>query len=374
MKCSISDIAIIERKTISATEIKPGTKYLGLEHIEKDTGRILEFIPVEKGELASNKFVFTDKHVLLGKLRPYLNKVAIPDFSGICSTDIFPIKPIAVKVEKYFLAYILRQKAFVEYATSRSSGANLPRINAQTILDYKVNLPALPEQRRIANLLSRAEAALEKRREAMRLADEFLKSVFLEMFGDPVRNEKRWKIYDFHSTGTIDRGVSKHRPRNAPQLLGGPYPLIQTGEIANSTIYIREYKQTYSEIGLKQSKMWPKGTLCITIAANIGKVGILSFEACFPDSVVGYLPNKNMTAEYVLFWLLFIQKRLEDSAPESAQKNINLNILRNLKIPVPPFELQSKFAGIIAQSEKLKEKQHESEKELENLFGALMQK
>ena len=134
------------------------------------------------------------------------------------------------------------------------------------------------------------------------------------MFGDPVTNPKGWEIRKFEDIGSLDRGVSKHRPRNAPELLDGPHPLIQTGDISNSDGYIRSYKSTYSEIGLKQSKIWPAGTLCITIAANIAKTGILTFDSCFPDSVVGFSPNTQATTEYVQFWLGFLQKILEDSA------------------------------------------------------------
>ena len=92
--------------------------------------------------------------------------------------------------------------------------------------------------------------------------------------------------------GELAREKSKNRPRNAPELLNGPYPLIQTGDIANAGIYLKEYTQTYSELGLKQSKMWKKGTLCITIAANIAKASILTFDACFPDSVVAFIPSE----------------------------------------------------------------------------------
>jgi len=185
--------------------------------------------------------------------------------------------------------------------------------------------------------------------------NELTKSLFLDMFGDPVTNPKGWEKGKFSEVGQLDRGKSKHRPRNAPELLGGDYPLIQTGDVANCSGYIREYKSTYSEIGLKQSKMWDKGTLCITIAANIAKTGILMFDACFPDSVVGFIPNSKTNSLYIQFWLSFLQKTLEDSAPESAQKNINLAILRKLDLPLPPIYLQNKFADLVMEVEKQKQ-------------------
>jgi hypothetical protein len=184
---------------------------------------------------------------------------------------------------------------------------------------------------------------------------------------------KPWDFFKFDKVGSLQRGKSKHRPRDAPELLGGPYPLIQTGEVANSGGYIREYYQTYSEIGLNQSKIWPTGTLCITIAANIAKTGILTFDACFPDSIVGFTPYENVRVEYTQFWLSFLQKILEKTAPESAQKNINLKILSNLNIPIPPMELQNKFSDIVERVEQIREYQRVSNKQIDCFFNNLMQ-
>lgn len=237
--------------------------------------------------------------------------------------------------------------------------------------NLQIPLPPLDEQRRIAAILDKADAIRRKRQESIRLTEEFLRSTFLEMFGDPVTNPKGWEVRQFSDVGSLDRGASKHRPRNAPELLGGPYPLIQTGDVANSDGYIRSYKSTYSEIGLKQSKMWPAGTLCITIAANIAKTGILTFDACFPDSVVGFSPNAQTTTEYVQYWLGFLQKILEDTAPESAQKNINLEILRNLDIPLPPIDLQRQFSTQLTNVQEMKAKQTAGVVSVDTLFNSL---
>jgi len=117
--------------------------------------------------------------------------------------------------------------------------------------------------------------------------------------------------------------------------------------------------------------MWPIGTLCITIAANIAKTGILTFEACFPDSVVGFNSDEPATVEFIRVWLSFLQKTLEENAPESAQKNINLAILRNLDVPFPPLDLQREFARRVAAVEKLKTAQRAALAELDALFASL---
>jgi type I restriction enzyme S subunit len=137
--------------------------------------------------------------------------------------------------------------------------------------------------------------------------------------------------------GVLDRGRSRHRPRNAPHLYDGPYPFIQTGDIRHADTFIHAYHQTYSEAGLEQSRLWPPGTLCITIAANIAATAILGFDACFPDSVVGFNPlSEAVSVRFVEFFFRTVQQRLEAYAPATAQKNINLETLTEVCIPLPP--------------------------------------
>lgn len=277
----------------------------------------------------------------------------------------------SLKLDPRFIVHYLRQGHIRAQMISRSGKVAITNINQERLGSLEIPLPPLPEQRRIAEVLDRTEALRAKRRAALAQLDTLTQAMFLEMFGDPVLNSRAWPIKKLSEVGQLDRGVSKHRPRNAPELLGGPYPLVQTGDIANCEGYVRNHISTYSEIGLRQSKIWPAGTLCITIAANIAKTGILTFDACFPDSVVGFRADEPSTVEFVRSWLSFLQKRLEDSAPESAQKNINLAILRDLNVPLPPLELQHEFARRVAAVEKLKTAHRASLAELDALFAAL---
>ena len=146
------------------------------------------------------------------------------------------------------------------------------------------------------------------------------------------------------------RGKSKHRPRNDERLYGGDVPFIQTGDIRNASHTITEYSQTYSEIGLMQSKLWPKGTLCITIAANIAETSILGFDACFPDSVIGFMADPQKTSSgYVEYLLQSFKTKLEEKGREksSAQSNINLGTFEQLKLPFPPLAEQTRIVAIL---------------------------
>jgi type I restriction enzyme, S subunit len=257
--------------------------------------------------------------------------------------------------------------------TSLIANEAYPSIRTSEIEALEVELPEFREQHRIATILDRADCLRRKRQDALRLADAFLKAAFIDLFGDPVTNSLGWPAQRLASLGSLDRGVSKHRPRNDASLLGGDYALIQTGDVANCDGYIRAYTSTYSEKGLKQSKLWPAGTLCITIAANIAKTGILLFPACFPDSVVGFSASDRSTVEYVRFWLSFLQKTLEANAPASAQKNINLAILRELQIPVPPRDRVERFAVAVNKVEAIRKAQRLALDEGQKLNRALQQ-
>lgn len=251
---------------------------------------------------------------------------------------------------------------------------NQATVNRDSLLALRFPFPPLLEQRRIADLLNKVDKQRTKRRNALGLTDELLRSIFLDMFGDPITNPKGWERKPLGTLGILARGKSKHRPRNDPSLLGGPYPLIQTGEVASAETYIRAYSQTYSELGLQQSKMWPKGTLCITIAANIADTAILGFDACFPDSVVGFTPGEETTTEYIHFWLRSYQRILQDMAPESAQKNINLEILDGLMVGCPPIERQKNFVQAFSYVEALKTQLREGASTADNLFLSLQQR
>ena len=246
-------------------------------------------------------------------------------------------------------------------------------LNKAMLSEISVPVPLIDEQRKIAAVLDKVSDLIAKRRQQLDKLDELVKAKFVEMFGDPVSNSLNFPLLSLPQLGEFGRGVSKHRPRNAPELLGGKYPLIQTGEVANSELYISSYENTYSEFGFKQSKMWKSGTLCITIAANIAKTAILAFDACFPDSVVGFVANEKTNNIFIHYWFGFFQQILEAQAPESAQKNINLKILSELEVIVPPIELQNQFATFVEQTEKTKTTISESLQQLETLKKALMQ-
>ena len=276
-------------------------------------------------------------------------------------------------ITQEFFCALFQSQDVQEQLTRDSSGSTFKSIKMNQLEKMSFEIPSLDEQNKISDTLRKTNNLISLRKEQLVKLDQLVKARFVEMFGDPVNNSRKLPELTLPELGEFGRGVSKHRPRNDPKLLGGKYPLIQTGEVANSNLYITDYENTYSELGYKQSKLWKKGTLCITIAANIAKTAILTFDACFPDSVVGFLANSKTNNIFIHYWFSFFQSILEAQAPESAQKNINLKILSELKIIVPSIEQQNEFAAFVEQTNKTKLTIQASLDKLEVMKKALMQ-
>lgn len=161
---------------------------------------------------------------------------------------------------------------------------------------------------------------------------------------------RHWETKRLSDLGTFSRGISKHRPRNDKCLFeGGGYPLIQTGEIKSANLYITNHTQEYGEFGLRQSKLWDTGTLCITIAANIAETAILSYPMCFPDSVVGFKANRKQSSELFMYYVFdFVRHTIQNAATGSAQDNINIDYLTSLDFKVPTKENQDRIVRVLS--------------------------
>jgi len=291
----------------------------------------------------------------------------LPAFSSVIGTMQY-ILPKDNIITKY-LYFAIDSMNLAKYFT----GATIPHIYFKDYKNEFLPLPPIENQRSIIKILESIVSLIIKRKQQLSEFDELAKSRFLEMFGDPISNSKGWEITKLEDLGELSRGISKSRPRNLPELLGGKYPLVQTGDVANSELYITRYNSTYSELGLKQSKMWKAGTLCITIAANIAKTAILKFDACFPDSIVGFKSNGKTNQIFIHYIFSFFQELLESQAPTVAQKNINLQTLQNLMVICPPSKFQNDFESFIQQLDKSKFRIKKSLEKLEMTYKALLQ-
>lgn len=175
-----------------------------------------------------------------------------------------------------------------------------------------------------------------------------------------------WEYVTLDKLGDVSRGRSKHRPRNDASLFGGDYPFIQTADVKDAPFYITSYSDTYNEKGLAQSKLWHKGTLCITIAANIADTAILGIDACFPDSVMGFLPHKGVSdVRFVKYAFDMLQRDMRQISQGTAQDNLSWQKLSTIKFPKPPIEIQERIADLLVSYEDLIENNQNQIKLLE---------
>lgn len=277
------------------------------------------------------------------------------------------------KFDPFFVFKFLQTKA--EYLKRKSTGATIKHINRKSLEQIEVPEMPIAYQQHIANILSKAENLIAQRKESIALLDEFLKSTFLEMSGDPILNKKGWPLERLDNLAKLERGRFSPRPRNNPIYYIGNYPFIQTGDISKSEYRLKSYTQTLNEIGIEVSKEFKKGTIVIAIVgATIGATAILEIDVYATDSIIGITADKTKTNEQFLeFTLRFWKPVLLSIAPEAARANINLGILNKLKFPVPPIKLQTQFAQIVEKTEALKAQYQQSLQELENLYGSLSQ-
>ena len=175
-----------------------------------------------------------------------------------------------------------------------------------------------------------------------------------------------WEKKTLDQLGSVSRGKSKHRPRNDPKLFGGQYPFIQTADVKNANFYITEYSDTYNETGLAQSKRWDVGTLCITIAANIADTGILAIPACFPDSIIGFIPYDGISdVRFVKYCFDMLQQDCKQISQGTAQDNLSWQKLSTIEFPAPPIETQRRIVDILSAYDDLIENNRKQIKLLE---------
>lgn len=275
-----------------------------------------------------------------------------------------------------YLFYFLTTQ--IEKNLAQSLGAAQPNLSSQQINEMDIPTPPLSELQRIVsklnNLFDKIDKSIAIHQKNMDEADVFMGSVLNETFSE--LKEKYTKVPLFE-VADVSRGKSKHRPRNDKRLFGGKYPFIQTGDVRNSDKYITTYTNTYSEFGLAQSKLWKKGTICMTIAANIGDVAILGMDSCFPDSVVGLYSDKNSN-DYLYFFLQTLKLHLESKATTTAQMNINLKVLQTINVPIPSLTEQEKIVKYLNEMfekiEKIKSVQKEKMESLVALKASILDK
>lgn len=301
------------------------------------------------GDVGGSYTFFAEGDVLLAKITPCFQNGKLSIARGLTngvgfgSSEFIVLRPQSALQAEY-LYYFLSQAAFRNEGVARMGGSvGQQRVPIEYVLDQRIPLPSLPEQRRIVEILDDAFAAIAKAKaNTERIHTHLTAMMDAELQSLISRGSREWPLLALGEIAKVfGRGRSRHRPRNEPRLYDGPYPFVQTGDIRAAAFVIDDYTQTYSELGLSQSKLWPKGTVCITIAANIAESAILGFDGCFPDSVIGVVVDEAKADNaYLLYVLRGYRSHLQALGKGSAQDNINMGTFDSQKFPFPDIRTQ----------------------------------
>lgn len=367
----LGDVIIVQREGVAPESIRTGTTYVGLEHIGSD-GQFIEPPTVQAGELASQKFRFKPDHVLFGKLRPYLAKIAAPDFSGVCSTDILPLRP-GSKLDRRYLLHHLRRPETVRAANGLASGANLPRLSPSNLIEMRMPLPPIEEQRRIAAVLDQANELRAKRRTALALLDTLTESIFLTLFPADTPAQPLGNVV---APGTV---VTYGIVQAGPEFPGG-VPYIRTGDLVDGQVRETDLRHTDPSIASKFARSRVvEGDIVMSIRATVGttaRVGPALDGANLTQGTARISPGPEVTGEYLLQHLrnADTQAWIQRQVKGATFREITLTRLRELPVPTPPLALQQRFS-FAAQSVLDRRSQFvQALKESDNLFASLQQR
>ena len=346
----LGDAATMDLRQVDPKSLRPETPYVGLEDLNGD-GQIGEVRSVEQAGVRSTKFSFSTEHVLYGKLRPYLRKIARPVFAGVCSTDIVPIRPLTT-LDRNYLFHYLRRPEVVSVATARSKGASLPRISPKALADLAIPLPPLPEQRRIAALLDRADDIRRKREGAVRQLDQLVQSTFLEMFGDPLTDVTDFPTVHLEDVADIVSGLTKgRRLPEGSRVESVPYlrvANVQDGHIDLDDVRLIDATEAEVDRYVLQA-----GDVLLTEGGDADKLGrgavwAGSIPRCIHQNHVFRvrLKDPRLTSEYLSAHIGSRYGKdyfLRAAKQTTGIASINRSQLGRFPVVVPPKELQAAF-------------------------------
>jgi type I restriction enzyme S subunit len=331
---------------------------LNLDQVEADTGKVLQKIIAPVSAAGPSTHGFDERHVLYSKLRPYLNKVVLPDDKGLATTELVPMLPDAGRLDRKYLAYYLRSKSFVDWVSSQVAGAKMPRVSMQLFWQHEIPLPSLSEQKRIAAILDKADAIRRKRQQAIQLADDFLRAVFLDMFGDPVTNPKGWSIRRFGDIGTWSSGGTP--PRSVSDFFEGNINWYSAGEL--NSRYLGGSLEKISESAIKSSaaKIFKKGTMLVGMYDTAAlKISILMEDSSSNQACANVECNELANVEWLYSYIDCSKDNYLSRRRGVRQKNLNLGMIRDFCLPLPPRDLQDDFVKFVSAVFDMKKLQEE---------------
>lgn len=359
---------------------------LNLDKVESHSGTVIQKVRGDINIAGSSTHWFDDSHVLYSKLRPYLNKVVLPDEEGLATTEFVPLMPDKGRLDRRYLAYYLRSQNFVNWVTEKIAGAKMPRVSMDVFWKHEIPVPfidnhrkSLEEQKRIAAILDKADVIRRKRQQAIQLADDLLRSVFLDMFGDPVSNPKGFPDSKL-GTNCDDLFLGLTSKVDYVDGING-YPLIRAKDINKGELSFDEVKYISETQHRKLTKnhLTRKGDLLVSKSGTLGTCAIVRTEREFStyESIFTVRPNVSKVNLHYLIHLLQnrgFKDKLIGNKVGGTVAHLNLKMFRDFEIGLPPIDIQNRFSVKIIKCEKKIEKYRQSAIEAKSFFNSISQK
>ena len=333
-------------------------------------------------EVSTGYTYFEENDFLFSKITPCLQNgkhtlaTGLRGGFGFGTTEFHVVRTSSILTAPFMFRALTQAHIIDRCSKSFTGTAGQQRVQPETLKDLPILLPPLPEQRAIAAVLDSIDDAIERTDAVITATEQLRDSLLHELLtrGVPGWHTEwkdlpglgtipaDWEVVRLEEVAKVERGKFAHRPRNEPRFYGGDVPFIQTGDVVRADGRIKEHSQTLNQLGMSISRLFPAGTIVLTIAANIGETAIAEYPVAFPDSLVGVIPRR-INTNFLEYFLRTQKSRLNHFAPESAQKNINLDDLRPLLTPLPSSQEQHSIASCIDEvAETLAQVQQERER------------
>jgi len=275
------------------------------------------------------------------------------------------------KVSQRFLFYALSNRGLRDSIT----GTAQPQITRQSLEKVEIPLPPLEEQKRIAAILDKADTIRKKRKQAIELTEQFLRSAFLDMFGDPITNPKSLPMLEVKSFCKIVRGSSP-RPKGDPRYYGGLVPRLMVGDVTRDGWFVTPKIDSLTEEGAKKSRPVVAGTVVMAVSGNVGVMAQLQVDACVHDGFVAFteLNEGVVLPEYLMICLDFLRQTHEKRKAGAIFQNLTTNDIKTLRLPIPPLHLQETIIVLLKQQLKIKHRLNELDESSGALFNSTVQR
>lgn len=354
--------------------------------------RLIQLADVGDGEYInkSNRFLTSEKaaqlrctflkpgDILVSRMADPIGRACI--FPGdpkpcVAVVDICVIRPDAAIADAGWLKYAINSRRFRSLVEARAVGATRPRISGKNLRAIPLRIPPLPEQRRIVDLLSRAEGIVRLRREAEKKAAELIPALFLDMFGDPAANPKGWQMKPLQSVAEV--GSGNGFPNTYQGKTEGEFPFYKVSDMntKGNEVEMRGANNYISaeDLNALRAKAFPIGTVIfpkIGAAIATNKKRMLTRPSCFDNNVMGITAGRDLLPTYV--HALMASKNLSDFASDSNPPSIRKTTVEAWEIPVPKVSLQSEFANRVEAIRSIQNQQSTATAKAQATFDALL--